>query len=377
MVKDDFAAEQYDLLPMNSTTVDINNIDLDSYFNQTNLDRGYFSPGYGESKYNVNKLINTVYAEATYRLTQSLTGNIGIRMDYVNMDINYNIYGGSTGKRGIDKPFILPSLNLKYDAAEKHTVRLGLSQTYTLPQSKEISPFRYVSVNFRSQGNQNLKPSDNYNADLKWDFYPSASEVISVGAFYKLIKNPISRIEIASAGGYLSYENISDHATAAGVEFELRKDIFKHTAADASHKLNFGLNGAYTYTMAKVDMATDKSGSQLEGAAPFIGNADLSYQYKRNDFGLTGTIVCSYFSDRIYTIGTNGYNDIIEKGIPTLDIVLGGQINKHLSIDLKMKNLINPSYQLIREASTGNNNRTILNDYAKGRNFSIGLTYKF
>ena len=362
MVKDDFAAEQYDLLPMNSTTVDINNIDLDSYFNQTNLDRGYFSPGYGESKYNVNKLINTVYAEATYRLTQSLTGNIGVRMDYVNMDINYNIYGGSTGKRGIDKPFILPSLNLKYDAAEKHTVRLG---------------FRYVSVNFRSQGNQNLKPSDNYNADLKWDFYPSASEVISVGAFYKLIKNPISRIEIASAGGYLSYENISDHATAAGVEFELRKDIFKHTAADASHKLNFGLNGAYTYTMAKVDMATDKSGSQLEGAAPFIGNADLSYQYKRNDFGLTGTIVCSYFSDRIYTIGTNGYNDIIEKGIPTLDIVLGGQINKHLSIDLKMKNLKNPSYQLIREASTGNNDRTIMNDYTKGRNFSIGLTYKF
>ena len=129
--------------------------------------------------------------------------------------------------------------------------------------------------------------------------------------------------------------------------------------------------------MAKVDIATDKSGSQLEGAAPFIGNADLSYQYKRNDFGLTGTIVCSYFSDRVYTIGTNGYNDIIEKGIPTLDIVLGGQINKHLSIDLKMKNLINPSYQLIREASTGNNNRTILNDYAKGRNFSIGLTYKF
>lgn len=129
--------------------------------------------------------------------------------------------------------------------------------------------------------------------------------------------------------------------------------------------------------MAKVDIATDNSGSQLEGAAPFIGNADLSYQYKRNDFGLTGTIVCSYFSDRVYTIGTNGYNDIIEKGIPTLDIVLGGQINKHLSIDLKMKNLINPSYQLIREASAGNNDRTILNDYTKGRNFSIGLTYKF
>ena len=377
MVNDNFEAKQYDLLPMSLPNISLDGLKLDNYFNQTSLDNGDFAPGLGESRYEVNKLINTVYADVTYRLTQSLTGNIGVRMDYVDMDINYNIYGGTNGKRGIDKPFILPSLNLKYDVAEKHSIRLGLSQTYTLPQSKEISPFRYVSVNFRSQGNKNLKPSDNYNADLKWEFYPSASEVISIGAFYKLIKNPISRIEIASAGGYLSYENISDHATAAGVEFELRKDIFKHTVADASHKLNFGLNGAYTYTMAKVDIATDKSGSQLEGAAPFIGNADLSYQYKRNDFGLTGTIVCNYFSDRVYTIGTNGYNDIIEKGIPTLDIVLGGQINKHLSIDLKMKNLINPSYQLIREASTGNNDKTILNDYTKGRNFSIGLTYKF
>ena len=141
--------------------------------------------------------------------------------------------------------------------------------------------------------------------------------------------------------------------------------------------MNFGLNGAYTYTMAKVEQATDPTGSQLEGAAPFIGNADITYQFKRNDFGITGTIVCNYFSDRVYTIGTQGYKDIIEKGVPTLDIVIGGQINKHLSLDLKMKNLINPSYQLFREASGENNEKIILNDYTKGRNFSIGLTYKF
>ena len=378
MVKDAFEAVEYDMSAIGSESFNLNELKLDNFFNQNNLTAGKFSLDRNNDIYDVKKYINAVYADATYRLAESFTANVGVRMDYVLMNIDYNVNrGGDQGSEDINKPFILPSLNFKYDVAEKHSLRLGLSKTYTLPQSKEISPFRYIGVNFKSQGNQNLKPSDNYNIDLKWDFYPSAGELISVGAFYKYIQNPISRIEIASAGGYLSYENISDCATAAGVEFELRKDIFKHTAGEALHKMNFGLNGAYTYTMAKVEQATDPTGSQLEGAAPFIGNADITYQFKRNDFGITGTIVCNYFSDRVYTIGTQGYKDIIEKGVPTLDIVIGGQINKHLSLDLKMKNLINPSYQLFREASGENNEKIILNDYTKGRNFSIGLTYKF
>ena len=378
MVKDAFEAVEYDMSAIGSESFNLNELKLDNFFNQNNLTAGKFSLDRNNDIYDVKKYINAVYADATYRLAESFTANVGVRMDYVLMNIDYNVNrGGDQGSEDINKPFILPSLNFKYDVAEKHSLRLGLSKTYTLPQSKEISPFRYIGVNFKSQGNQNLKPSDNYNIDLKWDFYPSAGELISVGAFYKYIQNPISRIEIASAGGYLSYENISDCATAAGVEFELRKDIFKHTAGEALHKMNFGLNGAYTYTMAKVEQATDPTGSQLEGAAPFIGNADITYQFKRNDFGITGTIVCNYFSDRVYTIGTQGYKDIIEKGVPMLDIVIGGQINKHLSLDLKMKNLINPSYQLFREASGENNEKIILNDYTKGRNFSIGLTYKF
>ena len=378
MVKDAFEAVEYDMSAIGSESFNLNELKLDNFFNQNNLTAGKFSLDRNNDIYDVKKYINAVYADATYRLAESFTANVGVRMDYVLMNIDYNVNrGGDQGSEDINKPFILPSLNFKYDVAEKHSLRLGLSKTYTLPQSKEISPFRYIGVNFKSQGNQNLKPSDNYNIDLKWDFYPSAGELISVGVFYKYIQNPISRIEIASAGGYLSYENISDCATAAGVEFELRKDIFKHTAGEALHKMNFGLNGAYTYTMAKVEQATAPTGSQLEGAAPFIGNADITYQFKRNDFGITGTIVCNYFSDRVYTIGTQGYKDIIEKGVPTLDIVIGGQINKHLSLDLKMKNLINPSYQLFREASGENNEKIILNDYTKGRNFSIGLTYKF
>ena len=97
------------------------------------------------------------------------------------MNVDYNVNrGGTKGENEIDKSYFLPSLNLRYNFNDKHALRLAASKTYTLPQAKEISPFRYINVSFNSQGNPNLKPSDNYNVDLKWDFYISPSELFSI-----------------------------------------------------------------------------------------------------------------------------------------------------------------------------------------------------
>lgn len=103
---------------------------------------------------------------------------------------------------------------------------------------------------------------------MKWDFNPTPTELISLTAFYKLIKNPISRIEVASAGGYLSYENIADKATVAGVEVEVRKNLFVRplsSAANGMNKLSFGLNGSYIYTNAKMPLATVTTGRNWKG----------------------------------------------------------------------------------------------------------------
>ena len=256
---------------------------------------------------------------------------------------------------------------------------MGASKTYTLPQAKEISPYRYVGVNFNSQGNPHLKPSDNYNLDLKWDFNPSPTELISLTAFYKLIKNPISRIEVASAGGYLSYENIADEATVAGVEVEIRKNLFVRplgSAANGMNKLSFGLNGSYIYTNAKMPLATVTTGSQLEGAAPWIANFDLSHTFTKGERSFINTCVLNYVSDKIYTIGTQGYQDIMERGIVTLDFVSQAKLNKYLSLNLKARNLLNPSYKLSRKANESGEKIT-LGDYKKGINISLGVSCTF
>lgn len=375
-VDDDFKAVEYDMSVVRQTVFDIDNISFDDYYNQDNYADGMFQIDRNIDKYTVKKNIHSAYAEATYQFTQKFIANLGLKYDDVNMKVDYNVNrGGSRGEQEIDKSYFLPSLNLRYNFNDKHALRFAASKTYTLPQAKEISPFRYVSVSFNSQGNPDLKPSDNYNIDLKWDWYISPSELFSVTGFYKYIKNPISRIEIASAGGFLSYENISDHATAAGVEMELKKHLFNRNIANGGmSRLTLGVNGAYTYTCAKVPLATDPSGSQLEGAAPWIVNADLTYLFRKGGNSFTGALVFNYFSDRIYTIGTEGYQDIMENGVPTLDFVASTQIGKHFSINLKARNLLNAAHQLTRKGNA-TNDEVILSKYKRGMDFSIGLSY--
>ncbi len=375
-IDDGFEATEYDMSVVRQNEFDINNVRFDDYYNQGNYAGGVFQLDSNIDEYSVKKNIHSAYAEATYQFTSRFIANLGLKYDDVNLKVDYNVNrGGSQGRQEIDKSYFLPSLNLRYNFTDKHALRLAASKTYTLPQAKEISPFRYVSVSFNSQGNPDLKPSDNYNLDLKWDWYISPSELFSVTGFYKYIKNPISRIEIASAGGFLSYENISDHATAAGIEMELKKHLFSHAIEnDGLSRLTLGLNGAYTYTCAKVPLATDPSGSQLEGAAPWLLNADLTYLFRKGGNSFTGALVFNYFSDRIYTIGTEGYQDIIENGIPTLDFVASTQLGKHFSINLKARNLLNAAHQLTRKGNA-TNDEVVLSKYKKGMDFSIGLSY--
>lgn len=385
-VDDNFEATEYNLtVGYNSAFPSLNDFSLDEYYNQKNLSDNWFDIQKNIDKYSVTKNIHSAYAEANYQFNRHWILNVGMKYDRVDIKIDYNVNrGGSEGTNKIEKDYFLPSMNLKYNLNDKNSLRLGASKTYTLPQAKEISPYRYVGVNFNSQGNPNLKPSDNYNIDLKWDFNPSQTELISLTAFYKLIKNPISRIEVASAGGYLSYENIADEATVAGVEVEIRKNLFvrqvggkgSNGSAIGINRLSFGLNGSYIYTNAKMPLATITTGSQLEGAAPWIANFDLSHHFTKGERSFTNTLVLNYVSDKIYTIGTQGYQDIMEQGVATLDFVSQARLNKHLSLTLKARNLLNPSYKLSREAGESSE-KIVLGDYKKGINISLGVSCTF
>jgi outer membrane receptor protein involved in Fe transport len=377
-VNNKFNATEYNFTAVRGQ-FNIDDLKFDDLYNQQNLDDKKFRMTKGDpNSYNVTKNIHSGYAEVSYQLFKKLSGNIGLRMDNVDMAVNYNVQHVAPGTEEINKNYFLPSLNLKFDVNEKHSIRLGASKTYTLPQSKEIAPYQYVDISFTSQGNPNVKPSDNYNIDLKWDYYISANELLSLTGFYKHIQNPIGRVDIGNSAGLLTYDNIGKFATVGGAELEFRKNIINsfNSEAEKMNRLSIGFNASYIYTNLKINILnTPEKNSQLEGASPFLANMDLSYSYTKKDQNLIVSLVFSYFSRRIHTIGAGGFNDIMEEGIPTLNFAASYKLNRHFTIKAKASNLLNQSYRLTREIS---NNETItLNEYKKGQSVSLGLSYEF
>ncbi len=373
-----FEAIEYSFTAPNETFA-IDDVQLDDWYNRTNLTDGKFRMSTGAlNTYDVTKRIHSAYAEASYQLLKNLTGNIGFRMDMVDMTVSYHVQTVAPGEKGIKQAFYLPSLNLKYDLNEKNSLRLGASQTYTLPQSKEISPYQYVNISFTSQGNPDIKPSDNYNVDLKWDYYISPGELFSLTGFYKYIQNPIGRVDEANSAGMLTYNNISNHAVVGGVEMEVRKNIFNRfdMESEQMNKLSVGLNASYIYTNLELDIRnTEARNSGLEGASPFLANMDVSYNYTKKDKNLVASLVFNYFSRRIHTIGAGGFDDIVEEGVPTLDFAVSYKFNKRFILKAKASNLIDSSFRLTRESLSGE--KITLNEFKKGQGLSVGMSYEF
>ena len=391
IVRDDFRAADYGFYAGGRPQLDVDFPDYDGFVNGEGV---HTFVNHIPSSYTVDKDIHTGYVESTYRFPVGLTANLGVRYDHVDMVVDYDIQRRLQGHNDFQEHFVLPSLNLRYDLNDRHALRLGLSRTYTLPQAKEISPYTYIGAAFNSVGNPDLRPSDNYNVDLKWDWYLGDEEVVTLAGFYKYIADPISRIQTTGGGTYLRYENVSNHATVAGAEIDIRKKLFNLAGrSESRHSLTAGVNASYIYTDVRVQNSTnlrnEDKGSQLEGAAPWLVNADLTYQWSRGHRSVTAALVFNYFSDRLYSIGMEDYQDVMEEGVGTLDFVASARLTKRLSLSFKAKNLLNPTHELTRRATlkerddegnyhyVGKGDKLVMNSYRNAIDLSLGLSMKF
>jgi TonB-dependent receptor len=398
-----FEATQFNFdFATNNIVVDLNN--PDAIFNQANVDLGKDNGGFdiitgrGSAAdalnpfyYTGKRNIIAGYLQGTYSINEKLIIQPGFRFEKIDQKVEWDTnISSSVNNLTIDpsiinKNYFLPSLNVKYTASEKNAIRLAASQTYTYPQFKETAPFLYEDINFQSFGNAYLVPATNINFDLKYDFYLSRKEIISVGGYYKNIKNPINRVRVASAANELSYVN-TDNAFATGIELEARKNIYNVEGEKGDKNLSFGLNLSYLYSEQKLtDSPNDnltvlftKKTDKLEGSSPLLINSDLSYNFSNEKNILTSTVVFNYFYDKIYSLGTSGNENIVEKSIPALDFVNKFEIKKYnLGISLSIKNILNPNVNLTQktDAVTGGMNETIVSSYKKGMFFSFGLNW--
>jgi len=393
-----FEASQFNFRATNAfrgTLVDPNNLDL--FYNQQNFSNGNFEiatfrggpqvpNALDPQTYNGDQFINGAFLNTEYKF-KKLTTVVGLRGEYIFQKVDWNTQlDPDGGFNELEKIAFLPSVTMKYELNEKQNLRFGFSKTYTLPQFKERALFVYEDVTEVKVGNPNLYASDDYNFDLKWEMFPKSEELISVTAFGKYILNPMNEVTIASSTNDISFINTGDFGYVAGGEIEYRKLLFDFDQNNAK-KLSAGINASYLYS--NQDLSTEKviretdynvvftdTESKFTGASDLLLNADISLlnEWNNKEGSLNTTLAYTYFSDRVYAIGTNDKGNLVDKSFGSLDFIAKSKLNKNLGIDFVVKNLLDPTIDRVQENRSGDIN---VLSYKKGLLFSINLNYQF
>ena len=158
------------------------------------------------------------------------SANVGLRYERDEIYVEWDVanFQGRTGSLNRDYNNINPSINLKYELDDRNFVRFATSISQTLPEFKEFAPFEYVSPTGRvTKGNPDIERSNVYNVDLKWEFYPSREELLSVTTFYKKIEDPINLAQARGSAGIFQFNNTGEEANIFGIELEGRVGFFR------------------------------------------------------------------------------------------------------------------------------------------------------
>ncbi len=375
---------QQTTLGMNfNLSIPVNPSDVDAFINSFN--NGLFIYNIQKSSYSIKRNIQSGFANLDIRFSEKFVLQLGGRFDYINFD---NAWSDilDTNKKNKQYNKILPAINAKYSINDRQNLRFATSKTYTLPQPKELVPIAYYDVTTNIYGNPYLYPSDNYNADIKWELFPKSGEVISLTAFGKYIQNPIARSTYSSASpSDMTYFNIANWGYVAGAEAEVRKDLAKWS----NSKLYAFVNATYMHSEQELknesEISKDNNGTKtaqfsgqtkddVQGVADFLANANLGYNYKWNgNNSLDFVVSYSRVGKNLYAIGTNNGGNFYELAKDILDLNLNVSM-KQIAIGLSAKNLLNPHAKIEQSNSAGT---FIHKDYTNGRQIGLNLTYKF
>ncbi|NVJ89969.1 MAG: TonB-dependent receptor [Flavobacteriaceae bacterium] len=347
-------------------------------------------PGRNENEYFGKLSVYGLTLGGVIKAGEKLTIAPGVRFESFEQYISYdviNINPNDPKFRNAKETFWLPTLNVKYALNEDQNLRFTFSKTVSVPEFKEVAPFVYEGVTQRVGGNPDLLDnptfSEVFNIDLKYEWFITRDELFSVAAFGKQINDPVNRVIASDATGVQRFFRTGDKATVIGLELEARKNILKNE--DDETQLSAGFN--FTYMHTEQDLYASITGQsfstsfnrpteRLQGASPFLINANLNYsptQWK--NYKPIVSVVFNYFADRIDALGSGQVGNIVEKSVPTLDLIWKNRLGDNMEINLNATNILDPKIERVRENTPLGD--IVLSSYNRGTNISIGFNYKF
>lgn len=311
----------------------------------------------------------------------------GVRFEYNRMELISNEYSykeNHSSRYYTDSDFF-PSINSTYKFNDKNQVRLSYGKSVNRPEFREVSSSVYYDFDLASnvQGNPELKSCYVHNLDLRYEYYPSSGEQITLAAFYKHFDNPIEWTYTVAGGTDLVYSYMNaESADNYGLEIDLRKDL----AFLGLKNLSWSFNGAIIHSSVNFPAGSKEADRPMQGQSPYLINTGLFYRNEAKQFD--ASLLYNRIGKRIIGVGrsegTTGNNetarvpDSYEMPRNSVDLSLSKKFGSRLELKLSVRDLLAEKVEYKQFAETkGGEVEQITRSYKPGRNLGLSATYKF
>lgn len=294
--------------------------------------------------YSANNLLLAGYTGGAWNVNDKLNVNFGLRAEFNRQQLNTRI--SQAIPVNVDNPILslLPFVNATYKRNDFSQFRLAYSRTINRPEFRELAPFSFYDFNFAIDivGNENLDIATINNVDLKYEFFPSPSEQIAVGVFFKQFSNPIETYIVTGTSNPIFLFRNAASAISYGAELELRKNLGLGAPGSFINRFNVILNAALI--RSQIDLGDDTLLTQdrrrpLQGQSPYVVNAGLYYNDADNGWQIAA--LYNIYGRRIFTVGDDEIPTIYEMPRNLVDLSITKKINSRIDAKLGISDLLN------------------------------------
>lgn len=316
----------------------------------------------------------------------------GVRFEHNDMELisNSRDYEKSESSRHYKTDDVFPSLNTTYKISDQHQVRLSYGRSINRPEFREVSSSVYYDFDLASnvQGNTELKNCYVDNLDLRYEWYPSRGELISLAVFYKHFDSPIEWTYTVAGGTDLiySYKNAKS-ANNYGVELDIRKNLGFIGLKDFS----WSFNGALIKSKVQFEKGAKEEDRPMQGQSPYLINTGIFY--KNAPLKMDIALLYNRIGKRIIGVGRSegSTGDDSNSRVPhsyemprnTIDFSLAKKFGEHLELKLNVRDLLAEKiyYKQFADVTYSDGSKKEVEEIARcykpGRNIGLQAIYKF
>jgi TonB-dependent receptor len=337
--------------------------------------------------YNASNQLIAGYLAVNLPFTKWLNVYTGLRIEKNTLQLDGYERDGTDNtpiNKNIDSLNVYPSLNTTININDKMMLRFAGGKTVNRPEFREISPFVFFDFenNVTIYGNPLVRNSYITNVDARYEWYPTAEEIISLGVFYKHFKDPIeSKILYTGSGWNYTFDN-AEKAQSYGIEFDARKRLHEFEKSGSLKflsNLTFVVNASIIKSIILTDSIIEgESQRVLQGQSPYIVNFGVYYNDTKN--GLMGSAMYNKAGKRIAIVGDKDIPHIYEMPFNSLDFTFEKKIFEKISIKFGIKNMLDGDvvFQQFQKYKTPTGEAAIreqvTNKFKPGRQFKLGVS---